>query len=152
MHDVHGAIDALKTITGLPDLALGSDGHTEIVFGETTPVGFVAVDRFHLELVAPLPMLGLDLDRASLARLMTANYLGAATGASRLALDPARGEIVLCQRTDVRDLDEDSLPDLIGGFLRAVEFWNGDAGREALAGESGAAAESFADAPFALRA
>ena len=138
MHDVHGAIDALKEITGLPDLALGPDGHAEIVF-EGRPVGLVAAGGGQLELVTPIDSFGRRPDDETLRRLMTANYLGSATGPARLALDPGREQIVLGQRLGPQALDLDALHLVLKVFLATAAFWDGPDGKEALAGPSEAA-------------
>ncbi|WP_375453288.1 type III secretion system chaperone [uncultured Methylobacterium sp.] len=133
MQDLHQAIAALREVTGLPDLELGPDQHAEVVFGET-PVGFVGIGADHVEMVTPLAALPPELDQTRLARLMTANYLGAATGPARLALDPGRRQIVLCERLDLRGLDADGLHARIVDFLGSAAFWNGPEGHEALDG------------------
>lgn len=133
MHDIHQAIDVLRDMTGQPDLALGAGDHFEIVF-DGTPVGFVAVDRRHLELVTLLTSLGTLPDAPTLLQLMTANYLGTATDAARLAVDPARQRVVLCERLDLTVLDANGLRDRIAGFLAVAAVWNGATGRELAAG------------------
>lgn len=138
MQDLHQAIAVLREATGLPGLELGPNQHAEVVFGEI-PVGFVGIGAHHVEMNTPLTALAPELDQARFARLMTANYFGAATGPARLALDPGRRQIVLCERLDLCDLDAAGFEIRIADFLGSAAFWNGSEGRDILDGTSDAA-------------
>lgn len=150
MHDIHQAIEVLRDITGQPDLAFGPGENVEVVF-DGTPVGFVATGRHHFELVTPLASLAATHDQATLTRLMTANYLGTATGAARLAFDPSRKQVALCERLDLRALDAGGLRKRIADFLGTAAFWNGPAGREAAAGPTTSGPDLSARDHFLIR-
>lgn len=123
MHDTDHAIDALRERIGLPGLSLDGKEAVRLVFDGTIPVDIRRIDATRLELVAPLDSDGRGASAERLAALLTANYLGQATGAARVALDPADGTVLLCERVDVGPLDATGFETRILDFVRHVALW-----------------------------
>ncbi|GJD91463.1 hypothetical protein BHAOGJBA_5011 [Methylobacterium hispanicum] len=122
MQSVDEALEAIRVLAGLPRLALDGDGQVELIFDKTIRVAIAKIDAGSFELYTELPGLGQDLDRDVLVRLMTANYLGEATGPGRLMLDPRDRVVCYGQRVEVGPLDAAQLEATLLGFMKYVAF------------------------------
>lgn len=123
MHNVSHAIDYLRERTGLSQLVLDQDGHVELVFDGKYAIDFYRIDDRQLELCSIVDEPGTST-RETLAALLTANYLGDATGAGRIALDPRNQNILLCERVDVAALDAAAFERRLLDFVAHVAVWN----------------------------
>ena len=63
------------------------------------------------------------MSRESLVALLTANYLGEGCGAARLALDPRRQKLLICERVDVTTLDGAAFEQRVLDFVDCAAIW-----------------------------
>lgn len=144
MHDVEHALEVIKEAAGLAQLELNANKQAEIKFADGLVAHITQIDKTNLELSFRLP----DLAFASMGMLramMMANFLGAGTGAGRLALDPGKEEILYCERWDVTDIDARNVARKFSEFVLAGGYWLTEGGDRVIA-----AGEAF-DRPVVTR-
>ena len=126
MQSVDHAIETLATALKLPGLALNAQDHVEIVVEDLVRIDLLKVSDTELELSTALPDLEGLITPARMQAMLNANCVGAATGAGRLALDPATGRPLYCQRLNVARLDAAGLEVAMMEYTRAALFWLGE--------------------------
>ncbi|WP_192847106.1 type III secretion system chaperone [Aureimonas sp. AU4] len=123
MRDTDEALETLEGLSGIQGLRWDGNGQVELVFQRRWSVVVVRVDAARLELLSEIPQLGTDLPREALVQLLTANYLGEATGTGRISLDPRDGVVTFGLGLDVTRLDARALEAAFADFLRYLAFW-----------------------------
>jgi hypothetical protein len=136
MRDVNEALQAIERSSGISKIAFNEDGVVDIVFDQQISINIVRVDETNLEFVTYLDMQDLADDPFAMLALLHANYMGAATGSARLALDPRDDDVLLCERIDVKGLDPLQFEERLLAFLNHATFWRSPEGRKLL--DSGA--------------
>lgn len=134
MRDVDEAIGALRTISGLEELELDSDGQVQLTFDDDVPLGIVKVDDGAIEVFSAVPSSGVELTAARLMAILSANLLGSLTGSARIGLDQRDETLVLCQRIDLELYDAVRFEKCILDFLIRASFLRSEDGRQALLG------------------
>jgi len=124
MRDLHEFIHELRGRIGLDTLAFDADGRFELVFGDTIEVTVHRVADRAVELACTIDDPVRAGDSARLARILSLNHLGQATGAGRLALDPVDGALVLCERIDLDGLDGNGLEARMLDFVQRAAAWS----------------------------
>lgn len=132
MKDVNEALQAIERSSGLAKIAFNADGVVDIVFDKRISINIVRIDDTNLEFVTYLDMSEVAADPFAMRAALHANYIGAATGAARLALDPRDDDLLLCERVDVRGLDPLQFEQRLLGFLNHATFWRSQDGRQLL--------------------
>lgn len=122
MHSVDHAVTVIGEILGSTGLALNESGQVELVFGEDFTAHLTRVDSTVMELSFPLPRL--VAAKPSMMRMMLcANFLGASTGAGRLALDPEKDEVVYCERWQVAAMTREEVEHRLRDFMFQGGLW-----------------------------
>lgn len=151
MQNVEEALESIRELAGLPDLKLDGDGQVELIFDGETRIALAKIDDANFELYTEIEHLGGNLSRDVLIRLLTANYLGEATGPGRLALDPRDNCVSYGQRVDVRLLDERRLEAVFSGFLRHAAFLRSDEAAELIRGAGRSGGPGLSSDAFMMR-
>lgn len=151
MRNTDEALATLRSLSGIDSLAFDADGQVELIFEKQWRVAVVRVDDASLELLSELPKLGSGLSRDQLVRLSTANYLGEAVGAGRIAVDPRDETVSYGRRIDVTRLDDDALEAVFADFLRFVAFWNSPAAAATLGSDGSPSMSSASLSDFIVR-
>ena len=143
MNDINHTLNLLRTLLSLPELDLNEDGQVEIDLAEGLTTHLTKIDDHTLECSFRLP----ELDIASpgmMAAMLAANFLGAATGAGRLAIDPTKHEAIYCERWQVDELTAESLEARLLSFATGGTFWL-TTGSDSLVKEAEQDAQPFVD-------
>jgi hypothetical protein len=150
MRNVHDALEAIRTRSGLGALQFDKNGAAELVFDRKISVNVVRIDETHLEFVTYLALPGFSIEALPLRALLHANYLGTATGGGRLALDPRDDELLYCERVDVSSLDEARLERRLLDFVRHAAFWRSEDANQML-GPVGDRPSTLPETDFIIR-
>ena len=124
MKNVDYALASLRDQLGISTLDFDEDGDLTLIFNGTILVNIARMDDYTLEFWTTLEGIGHPSNPEVLRRLLEANYLGEGTGNGCVALAPGMDDIILCERIDLRVLDEKQFADCIEMFLEHAEFWN----------------------------
>jgi Tir chaperone protein (CesT) family len=122
MTTIAHVLDAVAAKLGMSGLELNADGQVEIDFGNGFEAHITRVDASTLELSCRLPNLDLA-SPAMMAAMLSANFLGQATGFGRLAVDPVKLETIYCERWDVSEMSPGMVERRTEGFVRAGAYW-----------------------------
>jgi hypothetical protein len=150
MHDVNQALEAIRQRSGLAGLQFDRNEAVELVFDDKISINIVRIDDMHLEFVSYLALPDFSVDTGPLRALLHANYLGAASGGGRLALDPRDDELLYCERIDVAGLSEEALEKRLIGFVEHVQFWRAPEAK-GLLGPMGDKPTTLVEADFIIR-
>jgi Tir chaperone protein (CesT). len=110
---------------GLGPLALDDSGNCQLVFDGDLVVELQAPGDGFISLVATVCPVPADGREALFTDLLEANLLGQGTGGATLALDTALDEVVLCQRLETAQLDNEGFEGALETFINHLEFWKG---------------------------
>ncbi len=151
MNDVNRAVANLGRLAGIAGLELDAHGALSLVFNDETTVNLSRVDDRTIELWTPIGGINASAGGETALRvLLEANYLGEGTGNARLAIAPASGDVVLCERFDVGPASDHEFGDRIVQFLKYAAFWaSPEGGRQTL---SAGPAPELGNDPFMMRA
>lgn len=122
MTTIAHVLDGVAAKLGMSGIELNADGQVEIDFGNDFVAHITRLDATTLELSFRLP----NLDFATpgmMAAMLSANFLGQATGFGRLALDPVKLETIYCERWDVTEMSPGVVERRTEGFVRAGAYW-----------------------------
>lgn len=124
MRDLNEFLHELRVRVGLDSLAFDPDGRFELLFADGVAVTVHRVEDLAVELACTIddPVRADDVDR--MARILTLNHLGQATGTGRLALDPNDLSLVLCERLELDGLDGPGLEARMLDFVRRAAAWS----------------------------
>ncbi|WP_187972888.1 type III secretion system chaperone [Aquibium microcysteis] len=118
MRDVRQALETLKDLTGLQQLAFDAGGRAEIVVQDSLSVYLVRISETVMEIAAHVATDRRQPTDGGLRDLLRANA-DAGLADARFALDSA-GVPFLCQRVDVAALEPDDLDRILLDFIRRV--------------------------------
>lgn len=122
MTTIAHVLDGVAAKLGMSGIELNADGQVEIDFGNDFVAHITRLDATTLELSFRLP----NLDFATpgmMAAMLSANFLGQATGFGRLALDPVKLETIYCERWDVTEMSPGVVERRTEGFVRTGAYW-----------------------------
>lgn len=122
MHDVNHALAVLGEKLKLPDLKLNENGQSEIAFGDGLSIYITEIDRRTAEMSFRLRDLDFA-DAAMMRAMLEANCLGSGTGGGRLALDPANGQAIYCERWDVAAMEAGAVEERFTTLMQYGAFW-----------------------------
>lgn len=137
MRDLNEFLHELRVRVGLDELAFDADGRFELLFADGVAVTVHRIEDRAVELACTIddPVRADDAER--MARILTLNHLGQATGTGRLALDPGDLSLVLCERLDLDGLDGQGLEARMLDFVRRAAAWSSGELDDLLDPESG---------------
>lgn len=115
-------LDSVADALEMKTIRLEGGAYAEIAVVEGFSIHLTRIDDTSLELSTPLPQLKPG-DPALLRALMEANFLGAATGSGRLAIDSGRNEVLFCERLDGESLSAEGVRPRVRAFLARAAFW-----------------------------
>lgn len=127
MTTIAHVLDGVARKLGMSGIELNADGQVEIDFGNDFVAHITRIDATTLELSFRLP----NLDFATpgmMAAMLSANFLGQATGFGRLAMDPAKMETIYCERWDVSEMTPGVVERRTEGFVRTGAYWFSEGG------------------------
>lgn len=122
MHNVAHVLTVIRETLGLPELEFNENGHAELIFDDAFSGFLSRVDENNLEFSFFLPELDLT-EPGTLQALLTANCLGQATGAGRLAIDESKMQALYCERWRASDVRAEKIPELLIDMVSTAGFW-----------------------------
>ncbi|MFN3145849.1 MAG: type III secretion system chaperone [Paracoccaceae bacterium] len=129
MNDAEQALTVLAGKLGLPSLAYNANGAAEVILGGGMSVYLSKVDSTIVE--ASVRLEDLDFaDAEMMQAMLEANFLGAGTGAGRLAVDSDTGETIYCCRWHVGEMDATALEARFADFAELGLFWATEGGEQ----------------------
>jgi hypothetical protein len=129
MNDAQHALTVLAGKLGLPSLAYNASGAAEVILGGGMSVYLSKLDGATVE--ASVRLEDLDFANAEMMQAMLeANFMGAGTGAGRLAVDSDTGETIYCCRWHVTDMDATALEARFAEFAELGLFWATEGGEQ----------------------
>jgi hypothetical protein len=89
---------------------------------DVSDIWILDVEDNGIEIFAPIE--GIDSSNPKVLRaLLEANYLGMATGAARIGVDPFSGQVSLCERWTVEQLLQPGARTMLAAFAGLVAGW-----------------------------
>ncbi len=125
MNDSNHALDILGRKLGLSGLSFDDEGLVALAMSTEVIFYITRIDMQELEISCGIPGLGYP-DHPLLRAMLQAHYLGAAVGASRLALDADSHDVILCERWVVTDMEAAALERRFDDFAANAAFWLGE--------------------------
>lgn len=125
MNDANHALDILGRKLGLTGLSFDDEGLVALAMSAEVIFYLTRIDMEEVEISCGIPGLGYP-DPPLLRAMLEAHYLGAAVGASRLALDADSNDVILCERWVVTDMEAAVLERRFDDFAANAAFWLGE--------------------------
>lgn len=125
MSNSNHAIQILSRKLALPDLAFDGDGHIALEVTPQVSISLIDLDDGLIEMMCPLTDTD-PPDESMMRAMLESNYMGAGVDGARLALDPDRGTIVLCERMATGEMTAAAIERRFDEFCVLAVFWQMD--------------------------